>query len=85
MGDVADVRKVFLLIEKEGPALGLQLNVKKNEIWWPSRGPSLACVGLPQTEGELANSAPRAIGSFKPHLEPSVLRVRLMKVVHVPS
>ena len=37
IGDVDDVHKVFLLIETEGPALGLHLNVKKNEIWWPSR------------------------------------------------
>src|ERR671910_1677285 len=28
---------MFLLLEQEGPALGLHLNVKKNEIWWPSR------------------------------------------------
>jgi len=40
IGDVADVHNVFLLIESEGPALGLHLNVKKNEIWWPSRASS---------------------------------------------
>ena len=32
-----DVYNVFRLIEQEGPAIGLFLNVKKNEIWWPSR------------------------------------------------
>jgi ubiquitin carboxyl-terminal hydrolase 44/49 len=37
IGSVADVHKVFELIQKEGPARGLHLNVKKNEIWWPSR------------------------------------------------
>jgi hypothetical protein len=37
IGDVKDVHAVFQLIEKEGPALGLYLNVKKNEIWWPNR------------------------------------------------
>ena len=37
IGAVDDVHKVLLLIEREGPALGLRLNVKKNEIWWPSR------------------------------------------------
>jgi hypothetical protein len=31
------VHKVFLLLEQDGPALGLHLNVKKNEIWWPNR------------------------------------------------
>src|SRR6476659_2112648 len=36
-GGVDDVHKVFLLLEHEGPALGLHLNVKKNEIWWPNR------------------------------------------------
>jgi len=37
IGSVADVHKVFELIQRDGPALGLHLNVKKNEIWWPSR------------------------------------------------
>ena len=37
IGSVEDVHKVFELIQKEGPARGLHLNVKKNEIWWPSR------------------------------------------------
>jgi hypothetical protein len=34
---VDDVHQVFVLLEREGPALGLHLNVKKNEIWWPNR------------------------------------------------
>jgi len=37
IGAMEDVYKVFQLIQKDGPALGLHLNVKKNEIWWPSR------------------------------------------------
>jgi ubiquitin carboxyl-terminal hydrolase 44/49 len=37
IGDKAEVFKVFELLEKEGPEVGLHLNVKKNEIWWPSR------------------------------------------------
>jgi len=37
IGQVDDVHKVFLLLEQDGPALGLHLNVKKNEIWWPNR------------------------------------------------
>ena len=37
IGDMEDVFKVFQLIESEGPAIGLVLNVKKSEIWWPSR------------------------------------------------
>ena len=28
---------VFRLVKDEGPALGLHLNVNKNEIWWPNR------------------------------------------------
>ena len=39
-GDVEDVIKVFQFIESEGPARGLVLNVKKSEIWWPSRASS---------------------------------------------
>ena len=37
VGDVEDVFKVFQLIENEGPARGLVLNVRKNEVWWPTR------------------------------------------------
>jgi len=37
IGDVEDVFKVFQLIESEGPAHGLVLNVRKTEIWWPTR------------------------------------------------
>jgi hypothetical protein len=37
IGDKDDVFRVFELIRKDGPRLGLHLNVKKNEIWWPSR------------------------------------------------
>ena len=37
IGHKNDVHKVFELIQEEGPRLGLHLNVKKNEIWWPSR------------------------------------------------
>ena len=40
IGDVDDVFKVFQFIESEGPARGLFLNVKKNEIWWPTRASS---------------------------------------------
>ena len=35
VGCVEDVHKVFELIQRESPVLGLHLNVK-NEIWWPS-------------------------------------------------
>src|SRR4051794_30282216 len=37
IGSVDDVHKVFELIQRDGPARGLHLNVKKNEIWWPCR------------------------------------------------
>src|SRR6185369_2874890 len=37
IGKREDVFRVFELIRAEGPALGLHLNIKKNEIWWPSR------------------------------------------------
>ena len=40
IGDVKDVFKVFQLSESERPGVGLVLNVKKNEIWWPSRASS---------------------------------------------
>lgn len=38
IGHKDDVFKVFELLREEGPKIGLHLNVKKNEIWWPSRG-----------------------------------------------
>ena len=37
IGDKDDVFGAFELIRKEVPVLGLNLNVNKNEIWWPSR------------------------------------------------
>ena len=37
IGDIGDVYQVFQLIPQNGPALGLHLNVKKNEIRWPCR------------------------------------------------
>ena len=41
IGDVGDVHKVFLLVEKEGPALGLYLNVWAKQ----SKCGSLSCRG----------------------------------------
>jgi len=40
IGQMDDVYGVFLLLESEGPALGLHLNVEKTEIWWPNRASS---------------------------------------------
>ena len=37
LDDGTIIGKVFELIQREGPALDLHLNFKKNEIWWPSR------------------------------------------------
>jgi Reverse transcriptase (RNA-dependent DNA polymerase) len=37
VGPVDEVYGVFKLLQAEGPALGLHLNVRKNELWWPSR------------------------------------------------
>jgi hypothetical protein len=37
IGKQEDVYGAFELLRREGPALGLHLNVKKNELWWPSR------------------------------------------------
>jgi hypothetical protein len=54
VGDMADVYAVFQLLQAEGPSRGLHLNVKKNEIWWPSRtivDPFPAEVDLVSNEG----------------------------------
>ena len=40
VGPVDVVFQAFKLLQVEGPALGLVLNVRKNEIWWPSRASS---------------------------------------------
>ena len=37
IGNIGDVHGVLELIASHGPALGLNLNLSKNEIWWPSR------------------------------------------------
>ena len=67
IGAVDDVHKVFLLIEREGPALGLHLNVKKNEIWWPSRAspdPFPADVDRVANEGVKLLGAPIGTKAF---------------------
>ena len=37
VGPVDEVYQVFKLLQEKGPALGLHLNVSKNELWWPNR------------------------------------------------
>src|SRR4029078_11982037 len=37
VGPVDVVFQVFKLLQSEGPALCLHLNVQKNELWWPNR------------------------------------------------
>ena len=52
---------VFELLEREGPPRGLRLNVKKNEIWWPSRAsgdPFPADVDRVSNEGVKLLGAP---------------------------
>ena len=55
VGCVEDVHKVFELIQCEGPALGLHLNVKK-EIWGPNRR-SPDPFQLTLTESTMAESS----------------------------
>jgi hypothetical protein len=40
IGPVSEVFQAFELLQREGPALGLHLNVQKNELWWPNRAGS---------------------------------------------
>jgi len=64
IGDVADVFQIFELIRKEGPRLGLFLNVKKNEIWWPSRaGPDPFPPDVDRIENRGVKLLGAAIGS----------------------
>src|SRR6478609_7380385 len=60
IGLVEDVYKVFLLIQKEGPALGLHLNVKKNEIWWPS---SVGSDPFPEGVDRVDNAGVKLLGA----------------------
>jgi hypothetical protein len=67
VGDVAEVHAVFELLEREGPARGLRLNVKKNEIWWPSRAsgdPFPADVDRVSNEGVKLLGAPVGTKAF---------------------
>ena len=67
IGDVEDVFKVFQFIESEGPAVGLVLNVKKNEIWWPTRAssdPFPAEVDRVENAGVKLLGAPIGSGEF---------------------
>ena len=61
------MHKVFELIQREGPVLGLHLNVKKNEIWWPSRrspDPFLAVVDRIDDAGVKLLGAPIGTKAF---------------------
>jgi len=65
IGQVDEVHQVFLLLEKDGPALGLHLNVKKNEIWWPNRAhndPFLLMWIASTTQGSSYSALPLAQG-----------------------
>jgi len=55
---------VFELIQAEGPALGLHLNVKKNEIWWPSRATFPADVDRVDNAGVKLLGAPIGTKAF---------------------
>ena len=45
MGDTTEVAKALDIIRSEGPSLGLKLNIKKTEVFWPS------CNGAKFKEG----------------------------------
>ena len=67
MDNVSDVHGVFRLLDDEGPALGLHLNVKKNEIWWPNRAsedPFPAEVDRVDSEGVKLLGAPLGTRKF---------------------
>ncbi|XP_076885642.1 uncharacterized protein LOC143535209 [Bidens hawaiensis] len=52
IGDTKEVAKALDIIRVEGPRLGLELNIKKTEVFWPS------CNGVKVQEGMF----PRVIG-----------------------
>jgi hypothetical protein len=39
VGKHETLRKVLHLIQEEGPAMGLHLNLKKSDLWWPTVNP----------------------------------------------
>ena len=43
IGDIDKVKKAFDIIIESSPEIGCHLNMKKNEIWWPSRPNNLDC------------------------------------------
>jgi hypothetical protein len=60
IGNVGEVHKVFELIRAEGPRLGLHLNVKKNEVWWPNR----ACPDpFPKEVERIPNTGVKLLGA----------------------
>ena len=52
IGNVVEVAKALDIINAHGPSLGLHLNIKKTEVFWPT------CDGLKSQEGLF----PRGIG-----------------------
>ena len=70
IGDKLEVYQVFQLIQENGPALGLHLNVKKNEIWWPcttGEDPFPADVDRVDNAG-LSSLGPRSVLATSPQI-----------------
>ncbi|GKE30352.1 hypothetical protein Tco_1445736 [Tanacetum coccineum] len=44
IGDSVEVTRVLDVIKVSGPGLGLELNIKKTEIFWPSYNAALAVL-----------------------------------------
>jgi hypothetical protein len=60
IGHKEDVFRVFELLREEGPNIGLFLNVKKNELWWPSRSEP---DPFPKDVERVANAGVKLLGA----------------------
>ncbi|XP_022040435.1 uncharacterized protein LOC110942984 [Helianthus annuus] len=59
IGDAKEVAKALEIIRTKGPCLGLQLNVKKTEVFWPS------CNGVKVKKGLFPSGIGRPVSGVK--------------------
>ncbi|KAK1411384.1 hypothetical protein QVD17_37932 [Tagetes erecta] len=59
IGKAEEVARALDIIRSEGPSLGLRLNIRKTEIFWPS------CNGLKKAPGLFPSDISRPVGGVK--------------------
>nr|GEU91684.1 putative reverse transcriptase domain-containing protein [Tanacetum cinerariifolium] len=67
IGDSEEVVRVLHIIKMSGPSLGLELNIKKTEIYWPSNNEK-EDTSQPPSPPIASTEAPHMVSSVKLHI-----------------